>query len=148
MKTGDIVQSFSAPDQHGVTRTLEELLTAGPIVLFFYPKAFTSGCTKETCHFRDLNGDFAAVGAQAVGVSADTVEKQASFAEANSLPMILLSDTNKALAKQFGVKRPGPLFNKRATFVIGQDGVLLAEIASELNMETHADKALEILRAH
>lgn len=147
MNLGDHVPDFSAPDQHGTVVTFSEVLAQGPVVVFFYPKAMTSGCTKESCHFRDLAGEFAAAGAQRIGISSDTVAKQAKFDEKNSLGFTLLSDPDRTIAKIFGVKRPGPLFNKRATFVVGADGTLIEEIGSEMNMEIHADRALEALTA-
>ena len=146
---GDRVADFELPDQTGTTRTLTGLLADGPIVLFFYPAAMTPGCTKEACHFRDLAGEFAAVGASRVGISADAVDKQAKFADQQNFDYPLLSDTDGAVATQFGVKR-GLLGKflpvKRTTFVIDTDRTVLAVIASELNMDTHADKALDVLR--
>ena len=107
----------------------------------------TTGCTRESCHFRDLAGEFAAIGAQRIGISADSVDKQAAFDDKHGLGFPLLSDRDKSIAKLFGVKRPGPLMNRRSTFVIDTDGTVLDVISSELNMETHADQALEVLRA-
>ncbi|MGB2919759.1 MAG: peroxiredoxin [Mycobacterium sp.] len=149
MNQGDQVSDFELPDQTGTTRTLTELLAGGPIVLFFYPAAMTPGCTKEACHFRDLAAEFAAVGASRVGISADAVDKQAKFAEQQSFDYPLLSDTDGVVATQFGVKRGllGKLMPvKRTTFVIDTDRTVLAVIASEFSMDTHADKALEVLR--
>ncbi|WP_370333407.1 peroxiredoxin [Mycolicibacterium hippocampi] len=149
IKQGDQVSDFELPDQTGTTRTLTELLAGGPIVLFFYPAAMTPGCTKEACHFRDLAAEFAAVGASRVGISADAVDKQAKFAEQQSFDYPLLSDTDGVVATQFGVKRGllGKLMPvKRTTFVIDTDRTVLAVIASEFSMDTHADKALEVLR--
>ncbi len=143
---GDIAPDFTLPDQTGVDRTLSDLLADGPVVLFFYPKAMTTGCTKESCHFRDLAGEFAAVGAQRVGISADKVDKQAAFDEQHSLGYPLLSDTAKTVADQFGVKRSLLPMNKRATFVIDTDRRILAAISSETNMDVHADDALRVLR--
>jgi peroxiredoxin Q/BCP len=149
IKKGDRVAEFELPDQTGATRTLTELLAAGPIALFFYPAAMTPGCTKEACHFRDLASEFAAVGASRVGISADAVEKQAKFAEQQKFDYPLLSDTEGVVATQFGVKRGllGKLMPvKRTTFVIDTDRTVLDVIASEFSMDTHADKALEVLR--
>ena len=146
MDAGDLVEDFVLPDESGAPRRLSDLLAAGPIVLFFYPAAMTAGCTKESCHFRDLAGEFAELGAQRIGVSADTVDKQASFDEKYQLGFPLLSDGDRAIAKLFGVKRMGPLMNKRSTFVIDTDGTVLRVISSEMNMETHADEALKLLR--
>lgn len=149
MKPGDRVPDFELPDQTGTMRSLAGLLADGPIVLFFYPAAMTPGCTKEACHFRDLAPDFAAVGASRVGISTDPVAKQAKFADSQRFDYPLLSDSDGKVAEIFGVKR-GLLGKfmpvKRTTFVIDTDRTVLDVIASELNMDTHADKALEVLR--
>src|ERR1700743_2945656 len=128
MKTGDTVRDFKLPDQPGTPRKLSELLSGGPVVLFFYPAAMTPGCTKEACHFRDLASEFAAVGASRVGISTDAVEKQAQFAEKQTFDYPLLSDADGAVATQFGVKRGllGKLMPvKRTTFVIDTDSTVL-----------------------
>lgn len=148
MQRGDLIEDFELPDQGGVPRRLSRLLADGPVVLFFYPGAMTPGCTKESCHFRDLGAEFAEVGAQRVGISADPPSKQQEFATAYQLDYPLLSDTDGRVAEQFGVRRR--LFRalpiKRHTFVIGQDSRLIAEIASEFDMNAHADQALQVLR--
>lgn len=146
LKTGDIAPDFTLPDQNGRPVQLDVLLADGPVVLFFYPRAMTSGCTKESCHFRDLGNEFAALGARPVGISADSVSRQAMFDEKHSLGLTLLADTDRRVAAGFGVKRPGPLLNRRATFVIGSGRRILASFSSELNMDAHADRALEVLR--
>ncbi|WP_319454227.1 MULTISPECIES: peroxiredoxin [unclassified Mycobacterium] len=149
MKSGDKVGEFELPDQTGTARSLTSLLADGPIVLFFYPAAMTTGCTKEACHFRDLASEFASVGASRVGISMDAVAKQAEFAEQQNFDYPLLSDAGGSVATQFGVKRGllGKLIPvKRTTFVIDTDRTVLEVIASELSMDTHADKALEVLR--
>ncbi|MDH3250863.1 MAG: peroxiredoxin [Acidimicrobiia bacterium] len=145
MQRNDVVDDFEAIDQHGNTVTLSEMLSEGPVVLFFYPKAKTGGCTAESCHFRNLRAEFARYGAQPVGISADSTTQQAEFDEANSLGFPLLSDADRRIAAQFGVKRPRPLWNRRKTFVIDQDRLVVEVIGSELNMEIHADQALEAL---
>jgi peroxiredoxin Q/BCP len=149
-KLGDVVEEFVLPDQTGTDRKFSEFLAQGPVVLFFYPAAMTPGCTKEACHFRDLASEFAAVGAQRVGISTDSVDKQAQFADKQKFDYPLLSDADGAVATSFGVKRGllGKLMPvKRTTFVIDTDGKILDVIASEVSMDTHADKALEVLRA-
>ena len=148
MQAGDQIPDFELPDQTGAPRRLSSLLADGPVVLFFYPAAMTAGCTKEACHFRDLAAEFAEVGAQRVGISMDAVDKQKQFADKHSFDYPLLADTDGAVAKIFGVKRAlGILKVKRNTFVIGTDQRLLAEISSEMNMDKHADEALQVLRA-
>jgi peroxiredoxin Q/BCP len=147
VKAGDKVQDFELPDENGTARHLQEFLDHGPVVLFFYPAAMTMGCTVESCHFRDLKSEFEALGAQRLGISADKVEKQKQFSDKHGFDYPLLSDPDKAVARQFGVSRgTGRLPNKRATFVIDTDGTVLAAITSEINMNKHADKALEVLR--
>jgi thioredoxin-dependent peroxiredoxin len=147
MRTGDVVPDFELPDQSGTPRSLSQLLSNGPVVLFFYPAAMTYGCTKESCHFRDLKSEFAAVGAQPVGISADQVDKQRQFDEKEDLGFPLLSDPDRTVAAQLGAKR-GPSFlpNKRITFVIDTDRKVLDVIHSEVSMAGHADKALAFLK--
>ena len=117
------------------------------MVLFFYPAAMTSGCTKESCHFRDLAAEFDAVGAQRVGISADAVDKQRQFSEKHGFDYPLLSDVDRSVAEAFGVKRGGISITpvKRSTFVIDTDRKVLSVIKSEVNMNKHADAALEVL---
>ncbi|SDU33553.1 peroxiredoxin [Jiangella alkaliphila] len=148
MDVGDVVDDFVLPDQSGTPRRLSELLATGAVVLFFYPAAMSRGCTAEACHFRDLSAEFAAAGAQPVGISADAVERQQAFDAGNDLGFPLLSDPDRTVAAQFGVKRRiGAIPVKRQTFVIGADSRLLGVVRSELAMEKHADSALDILRA-
>ena len=139
---------FELPDETGTPRKLSDFLANGPVVLFFYPAAMTYGCTKESCHFRDLKSEFEALGAQRVGISADAVEKQRQFSDKHQFDYPLLSDTDRTVAAQFGVKRGLSILpNKRATFVIGTDSTVVAVINSEINMSQHADRALEALRS-
>jgi len=148
VKTGDKAPDFELPDQTGTPRKLSDYLAAGPVVLFFYPAAMTPGCTKESCHFRDLNAEFGAVHAQRLGISADAVDKQHQFADKYGLDFPLLSDADRTVAKAFGVKRsPAILPNKRATFVIDPDRTVVEVIHSETRMDHHADRALEVLRS-
>ena len=147
MQRGDIAPDFSLEDQDGVRRTLSELVNDGPVVLFFYPAAMTKGCTKESCHFRDLAGEFAAVGAQRIGISMDSVDRQAKFAEKNTLDYPLLADVGGAVAAQYGVKRSVDFLKvRRSTFVIGQNLRIIDVFTSETNMNAHADQALQVLR--
>jgi peroxiredoxin Q/BCP len=145
------VDEFELPDQTGKERKFSEFLADGPVVLFFYPAAGTPGCTKEACHFRDLATEFADLGASRVGISTDPVAKQAKFSDNHSFDYPVLSDADGTVASTFGVKRGllGKLMPvKRTTFVVDTDRKVLEVISSEVNMNTHADKALEVLRAH
>jgi len=148
MRKGDQIGEIELPDQDGEVRRLADWLADGPVVLFFYPAAMTYGCTKESCHFRDLAAEFAAVGARRVGISADRVEKQKEFADKHGFDFPLLSDPDYAVATRLGVKRPlAALGNRRTTFVIDTDGTVLDVIHTEISMKAHADRALEVLGA-
>ncbi|MFI6937725.1 peroxiredoxin [Streptomyces sp. NPDC050418] len=148
IEAGDTIEDFTLHDETGSPRTLSELLTHGPVVLFFYPAALTPGCTAEACHFRDLAAEFAAVGAQPVGISADPVERQQEFTERHSLGMPLLSDPDGTVRTKLGVARGfSVLPTKRVTFVIDTDRKVLETIHSEIRMGVHADRALAVLKA-
>ncbi|QHN25518.1 redoxin domain-containing protein [Gordonia pseudamarae] len=148
LNTGDTAPDFTLPDQDGNPVTLSSVLAQGPVVLFFYPAALTPGCTKEACHFRDIVGEFTAAGARVLGISADDVAKQKQFDTTHNLGYPLLSDTDKSVAKAYGVsRRIGLLPNQRATFAIGADGTVVAAVRSEINMNVHADTALKALAA-
>ena len=150
IEKGSIVDDFELPDQTGTPRRLSTLLADGPVVLFFYPAAMTSGCTAEACNFRDLAAEFRAAGAQRVGISRDSVDKQKQFADLNDFDYPLLSDPDGAVAGTLGVKRKlplGPLSTRRMTFVIDTDRRVLEVIHSERNMNEHADQALQVLNA-
>jgi thioredoxin-dependent peroxiredoxin len=147
MKPGDLAPDFTLLDDEGNERSLSEFLANGPVVLFFYPAAMTIGCTAESCHFRDLAKEFAEVGAQRLGISPDTVAKQAQFTAAHSFDYPLLSDPDGVVAAQFGARRAGPLPTRRQTFVIDTDRRVLDVIKSEVRMGVHADRALAALRS-
>lgn len=147
MRPGDDVPDFELPDQTGTPRRLSTLLADGPVVLFFYPAAMTTGCTKEACHFRDVAEDYRQAGVQRVGISMDAVDKQKQFADRHSFDYPLLADTDGTVAELFGVRRGAigrrlgaPV--KRQTFAIGRDRTLVAAIASETHVDKHADEAL------
>jgi peroxiredoxin Q/BCP len=152
VQPGDEVPDFELSDQNGTMRRLSTMLADGPVVLFFYPAAMTAGCTREACHFRDVAAEFAAAGAQRIGISRDPVAKQQKFATMHSFDYPLLSDADGRVAEAFGVAR-GRLAQRlgapvrRHTFVIGTDRRLIAEIASETQMQRHADEALAALTA-
>ena len=147
---GAVAPDFTLPSQDGSPVTLSTLVAEGPVVVFFYPAAETTVCTKEACHFRNLAGEFAAVGAKRVGISKDSVEKQAGFATHLGLDYPVLSDPAGSAAALYGVKRAllgliGPL--QRTTFAIGADGTIKAVVEGMLNAEIHADQALAALKA-
>jgi peroxiredoxin Q/BCP len=146
LEPGDVVDDFELPDQSGTPRRLSTLLEDGAVVLFFYPAAMTPGCTRESCHFRDLAAEFAAVGAQRVGISLDGIDKQAKFADKHGFDYPLLSDPEGTVAATFGVARRMGRF-QRVTFVIDRDRRIVEVVKSDLRMQVHADRALAALRA-
>jgi peroxiredoxin Q/BCP len=148
VKKNDKAFDFTLVDQDGTERTLSTMLLDGPVVLFFYPAALSPGCTRESCHFRDLNAEFVELGAQPVGISMDNFELQAQFAKKNGITYPLLADVDGAVARAYGVKRALNILKvKRATFVIDQDLTIREVINSEISMNAHADHALAALRA-
>jgi peroxiredoxin Q/BCP len=117
------------------------------VVLYFFPKDFTPGCTKEACSFRDRRPEITALDAEIVGVSLDTAEKHEEFAAAHNLPYPLISDRDAKIAAAYGVARLGGwLPTKRVTFVIDKQGVVQKVIKSELGIDLHIDDALATLR--
>lgn len=146
MKRGDVAPDFELPDQDGTPRRLSTLLQDGPVVLFFYPLASSSGCTTEMCAVRDESARFAQVGAQRIGVSRDSVAQQKAFAEGNGFDYPLLADVDGTVCEAYGTKRnltAAPV--KRHTVVIGTDGRVLDVVKSEFRFGKHADKALAAL---
>ena len=150
MKTlavGAQAPDFELPDENGRLVRLSAVLQDGPVVLFFYPIAMTTGCTKEACHFRDLAVEFKEVEAQRLGISTDPVARQRKFSDLHGFDYPLLSDESGEVAIAYGVRRRLITPVKRATFVIDTDRTVLRVIASELNMDVHADEALAVLRS-
>jgi len=146
LNIGEKVEEFVGIDQNGEEQKLSELISDGSLVVFFYPKADSPLCTKQSCHFRDLESDFKDLNVRVIGVSSDSVGSQLSFAEKNNLTYPLLSDEGDKIAEIFGVKRFGPLPPKRSTFVISSNGLLLGEYKSEISGDGHADWALQQIR--
>jgi peroxiredoxin Q/BCP len=147
MKRGDLAPDFELPDTDGAPVRLSTLLRSGPVAVFFYPLASSGGCTAELCGVRDRAEDFAAAGAQRIGISRDSVAAQRAFAEANGFDFPLLSDADGTVCEAYGVRRglaAAPV--KRRTVVIGTDGVVVDVVRSELRMGVHVDGALKALR--
>lgn len=147
MNVGELAPDFELTADDGRSVRLSDELAKGRVVLFFYPKAMTPGCTAESCMFRDRASDFAELGAQRLGISLDSVDKQHKFSSKHSFDFPLLSDKGGAVARQFGVKRALLPFTKRATFVIDTDRRVLAVIESEFDTDRHGTEALSVLQA-
>ena len=126
LKVGDKAPDFTLPDTDGQLVTLSRLLEKGPVILAFYPKAFTPGCTQQNQNFRDHFGEVSAKGAQVVGISVDDVETQRKFKEKYQLPFPLLSDKGGVVSEQYSGKTPLVGLAKRANIVVGEDGLVKA----------------------
>jgi peroxiredoxin Q/BCP len=145
LDVGEKAPPFSGRDQKGQEIRSEALLARGPVVLYFYPKDFTPGCTREACLFRDAFEDLAGLGATVVGVSADGEASHAKFAAQHGLPFSLLSDPDRALARAYGIARPLGLGASRVTFVIGRDGRVRGAFHHELSMSAHVKNVRQLL---
>ena len=135
---------FTATDHNGKEITLSAL-KGKPVVVYFYPKDETSGCTKEANNFRDAYKDLEKAGAEVIGISTDSLDSHRSFAKNHELPFHLLSDANGAIAKSFGV--PNRLgFLSRQTFVIGADGNV-KKIYRDVDVPSHASEVLSDVKS-
>jgi peroxiredoxin Q/BCP len=146
VKTGDIAPDFTLPSQSGEQISLTGLLTQGPVVLYFYPKDNTAGCTAEACSFRDHYEVFNDAGATVVGVSRDSEASHAAFAAKHRLPFILLTDKDGTVNKRYGVPSPLGLLPGRTTYVIDQQGVVRHVFNSMLGATKHVDEALRTVQ--
>lgn len=147
LDAGSVAPDFTLPDEQGVRRSLAELRKNGPVVVYFYPRDDSPGCTVEACKFRDDYEDFTAAGAAVVGISSDGASAHQSFKAKHGLPFTLLSDPGAVVARSFGVKRLLGLLPGRATFVIDQAGVVRLSFSSHSNMQAHVEQALATLRS-
>ena len=146
LEVGEKAPDFKATTTQGDRVKLSNFVGEKNLVLFFYPKDDSPGCTREVCYFRDTKAEFEKRNAVILGVSLDTEASHQRFQEKHSLNFPLISDNGKEIAKMFGVLRLGGLLLlKRVTFVIDRDGIIRKVIRSETNMHTHVDMALEAL---
>lgn len=148
IRVGDPLPAFGGPLPEGGAWRSED--HAGrPRVVFFYPRDFTGGCTREVCAFRDAYEEIRALGAEVVGVSRDSVESHGRFREAHRLPFPLLADVDGRLGRLFGTERLWGLLpiHQRKTFVAGADGVVRGVFRHELRFGRHAEDALQLLKA-
>lgn len=147
LRVGDRVPDFTLPDQEGNAVSLRELLATGCLVLYFYPKDDTPGCTAEACAFRDEHQELAEAGASVVGVSSDDVESHRRFAEKHRLGFRLLSDRGGELRKRFGVPKTLGLLDGRVTYVIDSQGIVRHVFNSQLRTRKHVEEALRLVRS-
>jgi peroxiredoxin Q/BCP len=143
---GDKAPDFSLPSHDGTSVSLSERLGKHTVVLFFYPKDDTPGCTVEACTFRDRYDAFSEAGAEVIGVSSDSAESHQKFAGKHKLPMTLLSDANGKVRALYGVKKTLGLLPGRATFVIDRDGRIQHMFVSQLRVKDHVAQALDAVK--
>lgn len=139
LQPGTPAPPFTLPDQHAAPTALADLLHRGPLILYFYPADFTPGCTREACFIRDLHGELASAGVTVAGVSPQSPDSHARFAQKYSLPFTLLADADKIAARLYGVRGPLGLGVRRATFLIGTDGVIRDALRSDFSIARHED---------
>lgn len=146
VKVGDQVPSFELANQHGDIVSSDSFI-GRPFVIYFYPKDDTPGCTAEACSFRDQYEDFKDIGAEVIGVSADSPQSHLRFAEKHNLPFILLSDKNNELRSRFGVPSSFfGLFPGRVTYVVDNQGVVQHVFDSQLQAKKHVKEAIKHLQ--
>jgi thioredoxin-dependent peroxiredoxin len=143
---GQPAPEFTLPDQDGGTVSLSSL-KGGWVVVYFYPKDDTPGCTAESCSFRDSFEEFTDAGARVVGISSDSVESHKAFATKHDLPFTLLADTDGSVRKAFGVSKTLGLIPGRVTYVIDPDGVVRHKFSSQFKPKSHIDEALDVIKA-
>jgi peroxiredoxin Q/BCP len=147
LEVGDKLPLFSAKDQNGNDFSITSVLGQKVLVIYFYPKDDTPGCTKQACFLRDQYEDFKAIGAEVIGVSGDSVPAHRKFASKYDLPFILLSDGDKSLRKLFGVKAnllgilPG-----RVTYIVDKSGIIQM-VFDDMNASNHLEKTVEKVKS-
>jgi peroxiredoxin Q/BCP len=147
VEVGSVAPDFILPSQSGQMVSLKDFVGEKPVVLFFYPKDGTPGCTKEACAFRDDHEEFGKLDAEVIGISSDSVESHRSFAAKHNLPYTLLSDEERKVRNFYGVPNTLGLFPGRVTYVIDREGIVRHVFSSQLGAEKHVEEALVALRS-
>jgi peroxiredoxin Q/BCP len=144
LKVGDTAPNFTLLDEHGLPASLKDYLGKKVVVLYFYPKDFSPGCTAEACSFRDSYKPLQDKGAVVIGVSLDSVESHTKFSGKYTLPFTILSDRSKEVAKAYGVLGIGGFLAKRVTFIINKDGKI-THIFPKVDVKRHSEEVLKAL---
>ena len=145
VKVGDPAPLFSLPDSSGIEVKLKEYIGKKSIVLYFYPKDYTSGCTTEACTFRDRYELFLKAGAEVIGISGDSSESHTDFAATYKLPFVLLSDVKNKVRKLYKVGTTLGIIPGRVTYIIDKEGIIRHIFSSQFNPKKHIDEALLVL---
>jgi len=152
LQEGQQAPEFSLPASTGGTIALSDFRGKQNVVLHFYPRDMTPGCTQEACSFRDLREEFAEAGAAILGVSADDLESHRQFTEKHELNFPLLSDAGGAVAQTYGVWQEKNMYGKRSmgmvrtTFVIDRQGII-RKVYPKVKVDEHAEEVLAVVRA-
>lgn len=146
VKVGDKAPDFTLPSQMGDNVTLSEYLGKKNVVLYFYPKDESPGCTKEACSFRDNYQELTGLGAEVLGVSGQSIESHKSFATHHGLPFILLSDAENKVRELYGVPSTMGILPGRVTYVIDKQGVVRSIFVSQTHAERHVEEAKKALK--
>lgn len=145
---GDTCPSFKLKDQNNADFDIQSVLGQKVLVVYFYPKDDTPGCTAEACSFRDSYEDFKDLGCEVIGISSDSPEKHTKFAEKHRLSFTLLADTSKTVRKLFGV--PGNLFGLipgRVTYIIDKKGTVRHIYNSLTNATGHIEESIKAVQS-
>ncbi|WP_035986315.1 peroxiredoxin [Leptolyngbya sp. KIOST-1] len=146
IQVGDRAPDFTLSSQTGESVTLSSFQGQKAVVLYFYPKDDTPGCTVESCSFRDSYEDFVAEGAEVIGISSDSPDSHRAFASKHSLPFTLVSDSGSVVRKAYGVPATLGLLPGRVTYVIDQQGTVRHIFNSQFNPKGHVAEAMGILK--
>lgn len=146
LKEGSQVPKFSLKDQNGNTFNNADLIGKKAMVIYFYPKDDTPGCTKEACQFRDNYEDFIDMGAEVIGISSDSERTHRRFAEKYNLPFILLVDSDKQVRRLFKVENNLFVLPGRETFVVDKTGKIIM-VFNNINASEHMRRALNTLKS-
>jgi peroxiredoxin Q/BCP len=139
LKVGERAPEFNLPDQSGADRSLTRLLSAGAIVLYFYPADFTPGCTRQACGLRDLHADIRRAGLQVVGISPQSPESHVKFREKHQLPFDLLSDENKTVIKMYGLNGPLGMGVRRASYLVDANRRIRDAVLADVRIARHME---------
>ena len=147
LAVGDAAPNFRLSTDNGSYVALEDFLGKQNVVVYFYPKDFTRGCTAEACSFRDSYEAFKDLGAEVIGISSDSQDSHRDFAQQHHLPFILLSDADGSVRKAYEVKKSLGLFAGRVSFVIDKKGIIRLLFSSQTRATAHVEEALNVLKS-
>ena len=147
VNVGEPAPMFRLPRSNGDYVSLQEFLGKKNLVVYFYPKDFTRGCTAEACSFRDAYEAFIDAGAEVIGISNDDQKSHEAFAREHKLPFILLSDADGSVRKSYGVKKSLGLFAGRVSFVIDKKGIIRHVFSSQIRPTAHVTEAMNVLKS-